>query len=306
MNLLITGAAKFNTNQTDALANLGFEIKFQSDEAGTPQTDFSCIDAVICNNLFLFHELDEFESLKFIQLTSAGLDRVPVDKINGKKIPLCNARGVYSVPIAEFVLGSILNLYKGYNDFYENKKLKVWEKNRNVRELNGSCATIIGCGSIGCECAARLKAFGVKTIAVDILKPNAVYFDEYYDISEVKKAVSTSDIVIFCLPLNAKTQGLADIEFFKACKDSATIVNISRGAIINEDDLISALRERYIGYAILDVFEKEPLSADSPLWEMENVTLTPHNSFVSEKNQERFFKLAYNNLKSFIKRGNEK
>ena len=301
MNLLITGAAKFNNEQISALESLGYAISYQPDESAAAGTDFATVDAVVCNGLFLHHDIDDFANLRFVQLTSAGLDRVPLDRINERGIKLCNARGVYSVPMAEFALAGILNMYKDFNGFYGNQKKHLWDKNRNAKELANSVAAVVGCGSIGSECAKRLKAFSVRIIGVDIVKPQTDYYDEYIETSDIKEAFRKADIIILTLPLTEETRGMINLDLLSCCKKNALIVNLARGAVINEDDLITALRNGLAGGAFLDVFSQEPLAEDSPLWDMDNVIVTPHNSFVSDKNSDRFFILAYENLKAFAK-----
>ncbi|MGN0560779.1 MAG: hydroxyacid dehydrogenase, partial [Candidatus Fimenecus sp.] len=115
MRLLLTGAFSYSEAQLNALRALGAELVFQKDERGAPETDFAAVEAAVCNGLFLYHDIKEFKNLKCIQLTSAGLDRVPLDYIQEKGIKLCNARGVYSVPMAEWALCGVLSLYKHLN-----------------------------------------------------------------------------------------------------------------------------------------------------------------------------------------------
>ena len=112
--------------------------------------------------------------------------------------------------------------------------------------------------------------------------------------------MSAGDIVIFCLPLTKETEHIANAELFSAMKDGAVIVNISRGGIIDTDALITELKSGRLR-AALDVFEQEPLDADSELWDLPNAVITPHNSFVSEKNSERLFSVIYGNLSDFLK-----
>lgn len=301
MKLLITGAARFTDEQLNKLSSLGFELVFQRDERGEPETDFKSVDAAILNGLFLYHGVEEFENLKFVQLTSAGLDRVPLDDLRARSIKLCNARGVYSVPIAEFAVTGVLDLYKKSYAFYLSKKTHVWDKQRDIKELNGSTVAVIGCGSVGTECARRFKAFGTRIIGVDIFKPTDSAYDVFYLIEDVKKAVSVSDIVVLALPLTDKTKGSFDRELFASFKDGSVLVNIARGAIVNEADLTNALKSGKLFGAVLDVFEKEPLGSESELWELDNVIITPHNSFVSDKNTGRLFEVCYDNLREFVK-----
>lgn len=301
MKLLITGAFSATAEQLDMLSSLGFELMLQKDERGVPECDFSEADAVICNGLFLYHDISEFKKLKFIQLTSAGLDRVPLDEIRKRGIALFNARGVYSMPMAELALAGTLSLYKHLNTFSENQKAHMWQKDRELRELCGETVAIVGCGSVGTECAKRFSAFGTRVIAVDVAKPESEIYSEFYDINDIKKALEISDTVVLTLPLTDETRGMFNGEMFSHFKDGSVLVNISRGAVVNENDLIKALENGKPSGAVLDVFENEPLDESSKLWDMKNVIITPHNSFVSPKNNARLFKLAYDNLKTSMK-----
>lgn len=301
MNLLVTGAFSASQEQLNKLSSLGYTLHFQKDERGAAECDFAVIDAVICNGLFLYHDIDEFKNLKFIQLTSAGLDRVPLEKIKERKITLFNARGVYSVPMAEFAVAGVLNLYKHLNSFFDSQKAHDWKKDRELKELSGQVVSIIGCGSVGFQCAKRFKAFDTTIISVDIFNHCNNVYDEFCHISNIKSALKKSDIVILTLPLTDKTKGMFNKEMFSSFKDGATLVNISRGAIVDENALIDALETNKLGGAVLDVFENEPLEENSKLWDMKNVIVTPHNSFVSNKNSTRLFNLAYSNLEDFRK-----
>lgn len=301
MKLLVTGAFNTTAEQLDMLTSLGFKVMLQKDERGKPECDFSEVDGVICNGLFLYHDISEFKKLKFIQLTSAGLERVPLDEIKERNITLFNARGVYSVPMAEFALAGVLSLYKHLSYFYENQKAHIWQKDRNLHELCGETVAVVGCGSVGTECAKRFSAFGTKIIAVDIAKPENEVYSDFYDIKEIEKALEISDVVVLTVPLTSKTKGMFNGEMFSHFKDGTVLVNISRGAVVTEKDLVKALESKILSGAVLDVFENEPLAENSALWDMKNVIITPHNSFVSKKNNARLFNLAYGNIKTLMK-----
>lgn len=306
MRLLLTGAFSYSEAQLNALRALGAAVVFQKDERGAPETDFAAVDAVVCNGLFLYHDITEFKNLKFVQLTSAGLDRVPLDYIQEKGIKLYNARGVYSVPMAEWALCGVLSLYKHVNAFSDKQKNHLWEKDREVRELQGDTALIVGCGSVGTECAVRFKAFGMRVIAADIVKPQSDAYDAYFPMQEIDKALEKADVIVLTLPLTEDTRGFFHEERFSHCKNGAILVNIARGAVVKEKDLTYALVSGNLGGAVLDVFADEPLPQESPLWEMENVVITPHNSFVSPKNNERLFSVMLQNIKTFLKERAEK
>ncbi|MFW6016723.1 MAG: NAD(P)-dependent oxidoreductase [bacterium] len=297
MKLLLTGAYNYSEEQINKTKSLGYNVIFVQDERVPLQIDISDIDAVVCNGLFLYNDIAEFKSLKYIQLTSAGLDRVPLDYIKKNGLKLFNAKGVYSVPMAEWVVLKILEIYKKSRQFYENQKEHKWNKYSDLFELTDRTATIIGFGSVGKEIAKRLKAFDINIIGVDVRKIDSDLIDEYYGEEDIGQALKESDIVILTLPLNEETHHYIDYYKINEMKDKSVIVNVSRGGVVDEVALIEALeKEKLLGVA-LDVFEEEPLSEDNLLWGFENVIITPYNSFVSDKVSRRMFELIIKNLK---------
>lgn len=296
MKLLLTGAFKYTNEQIEYLKSLGNEVVFVQDERRKIGFDVSDIEGVICNGLFLYNKIEQFESLKYIQLTSAGFDRVPLDYINEHKIKIYNARGVYSVPMAEFALTGILQLVKQSRFFYENQKQHLWEKSRTLGELSGKTALIVGAGNIGTEVAKRLNAFDMTVIGVDICNNEKLYFDNVELLSELDEYLKIADVVVLTLPLMDSTRGMFDKTKFELMKENSIFVNLARGPLVVENDLIDSLEQKLIGGAVLDVFDVEPLEKNSPLWDMKNVILTPHNSFVGENNNKRMFKVIVENL----------
>ena len=294
MKTLITGACKFNKEQINNLTKIGLDISFLQNEKD--DIDFREFEFVICNGLFLYHDISLFENLKYIQLISAGLDRVPLDYINNHNIKLFNARGVYSIPMAEWTILKILEIYKKSQYFYSKQKLKHWKKNRNILELNGKEATIIGYGSVGREIAKRLKAFNVTINIVDIIDNKDEYVDKFYFIYELEQVIQNTDIVILTLPLTEETEGIINKEKLNHIKEGSVLINIARGKIINEKDLIDIIKTNKLRGVALDVFEEEPLNTVSELWSLENVIITPHNSFIGENNSSRLFELIKNNI----------
>ncbi len=296
MKLLLTGAFKYTNEQIEYLKSLGNEVVFVQDEREKISFDVSDIEGVICNGLFLYNKIEQFKSLKYIQLISAGFDRVPLDYINDHKIKIYNARGVYSVPMAEFAVTGILQLVKQSRFFYENQKQHMWEKSRTLGELSGKTAVIVGAGNIGTEVAKRLNAFDMTVIGVDICNNEKLYFDNVELFSELDEYLKIADIVVLTLPLMDSTRGMFDKTKFELMKENSIFVNLARGPLVVENDLIDSLEQKLIGGAVLDVFDVEPLEKNSPLWDMKNVILTPHNSFVGENNNKRMFKVIVENL----------
>lgn len=297
MKLLITGATTWNEVQKKDLVNMGHELIYVQDERIPlieQEIDVSDIDAVICNGLFLHNNIAEFKKLKYIQLTSAGFDRVPMDYITEHGIEIYNARGVYSIPMAEFAVSGVLQIYKKSQDFYENQKKHLWKKNRNIQELYGKKVCIVGCGNVGTECAKRFKTFGCQITGVDLYPRENFNYDSIISLDKLERALEMSDVIILTLPLTKETKYLLNGFRLSLIKTGAVLVNISRGAIVDTKALINELPR--LGGAVLDVFETEPLSTDDPLWEFNNVILTPHNSFEGGKNRERLQNVIIENL----------
>jgi len=300
MKILVGGAIDKDSEIFEAISKLGHETVYVSDERIALKeqgVDVSEFDGVICNSIFLYNDIKEFSSLKYIQLTSAGFDRVPMDYIKENNIRIFNARGVYSIPMAEFGVMGVMQLYKNSRKFYLNQINHIWEKNRTSLELYNKTVCIVGCGNVGTECAKRFSAFGTSVIGVDLFEVKNSIYNEMYPLCDIDVALSKSDIVVLTLPLTKESKGLINSERFEKMKSGAVLVNIARGGVVETDALISALKNKLMG-AVLDVFESEPLSEESPLWDMQNVVLTPHNSFVGDGNKERLCRVILENISS--------
>lgn len=262
--------------------------------------DSNDVDAVVCNYLFTAQPFKQFSNLKFIQLTSAGLDRVPVQEIKDSGCLLFNAKGVYSVPMAEWALFRVLEHYKHGWFFKTEQDSARWTKHRGLREIAGTRVAIVGAGNVGQEVAKRFHAMGCETVGFDIHSNPTDGFDKMQLTSSLHEAVGTIDIVIVTAPLLSSTKGIISRSLMQSMKQNSMLVNIARGGLIDQDALVEVFTDRKDLFAALDVFEEEPLLPDSPLWKMDNVAVSPHNSFVSNGNDERMFNVIYNNLKSFI------
>lgn len=295
MRLLITGAWGEAQNHIPELEAMGHEICFLQQERDALLCDPTWVEGVICNGLFLHHPIEHFINLRYIQLTSAGFDRIPMDYIRARGIEIQNARGVYSVPMAEFAVAGVLQLYKQSRFFYENQKQHRWEKHRGLLELSGKTVVILGCGNVGTECAIRFKVFDCKVIGVNRSVRKNPAFDEIRPLAELNSILPEADILIPTLGLSAETHHLINAERLALLKPGAVLVNIARGALIDTAALIAALPK--LTGAVLDVFEEEPLPESSPLWDCKNVLLTPHNSFVGEGNGARLARVIIDSLK---------
>ena len=293
MNVLVTGAFQLNSEELAALESAGHKVFTHPDERA-PVEQPERYEAVVCNGLFLYNPIERFTSLRLIQLTSAGIDRVPLADIRARGIELHNAAGVYSVPMAEFAVCGILQLYKQSRFFAENQAQHKWEKHRGLLELSGKRVCILGCGDVGREIAKRLKAFGCRITGLNRTVRALSDFDEVLPLDKLPDAAAVCDILICCIALMPETRGIVGKEIFDRLPAGAIFVNIARGALADESALTAWLQSG--GRAVLDVFEEEPLPEPSPLWDMENVVLTPHNSFVGGGNRMRLWETIKENL----------
>ena len=287
MNLLVTGAWGGAKEHIPELEALGHKVVFMQQERDALPCDPAWVEGVIGNGLFLYHPIESFPNLRYIQLTSAGFDRVPMEYVKARGIEIHNARGVYSIPMAEFAVAGVLQLYKQSRFFYENQKRHKWEKHRGLLELSGKTVLIVGCGDVGTECAKRFKAFDCKVIGVNRSARENPVFDEIQTMNRLNEVLTQADVVVLTLPLTDETRRLMNAERLALIKPGAVLVNIARGALLDTEALITALPK--LTGAVLDVFEEEPLPETSSLWNAENVILTPHNSFVGEGNGERLW-----------------
>lgn len=299
MNLLITGAWQGARENLDTIRTMGHEVAFLQFEKDPLPCEPEWVEGVICNGLFLHHPIEGFPSLRYIQLTSAGFDRVPMDYVDRHQITIHNARGVYSIPMAEYAVGGVLQLYRQFPFFRENQKKHLWEKHRGLLELSGKTACILGCGSVGSECAKRFASFGCRVLGIATGARQQPFFDSVRTMDALEETLGQSDVVILTLPLTESTRHLMNEARFAAMKPGAILVNIARGAVIDTPALIRALHQGSLTGAVLDVFEAEPLPPESPLWDMENVVITPHNSFVGDGTARRLNQLI---LKSLMNR----
>lgn len=299
MNILITGAWQEAEKSINTIENMGHKVVFLQYEKDELPCDYEWVEGVICNGLFLHHSIEKFINLKYIQLTSAGYDRVPMEYVKQHNIKINNARGVYSIPMAEFAIAGVLQLYKHMDRFAENQKDALWNKERNLQELFGKTVCIAGCGNVGTECAKRFKAFGCNVVGVDIVTREDENYSRIELIDNIDEVLVYSDVVVLTLPLTERTFHIMNKDRFEKMKKESVLVNIARGAVVDSTALIEALDNKKLGGAVLDVFEEEPLGNENRLWSMENVIVTPHNSFVGDGNRERLERIIFINMENY-------
>lgn len=223
-------------------------------------------------------------NLKWIHFGTAGIEKSLSPSILKSKTIITNASGVHAGPVSEFAMGMILYLSKqfsGCEKFKINQEWTQWKLARKTIQLKGKTVGIIGFGQIGKAIAKKAKAFDMHVIATKRLQKKVEtkkFVDELIPFSELKHLLKNSDYVIVACPLTPLTQGMIGGKELAKMKSTAIIINIARGSIIDELALIHALKSKKITGAGLDVFKNEPLEKSNPLFDMDNVFLSPHIS----------------------------
>jgi phosphoglycerate dehydrogenase-like enzyme len=218
------------------------------------------------------------EQLKWIHSLSAGVEKLMFPALVESAVPLTNARGVFKRSLAEFAVLGILYFTKRVRRMVDNQRAAKWD-NFSTEFINNKVMGIVGYGEIGRECALLARPLGVK---IHALRRNPErssadpLLDRIYPAGKMHEMLAEIDVLLASAPLTPETHHLISDDALKAMKPSAIVMNVGRGPVIHEAALIRALQAKQIAGAALDVFEEEPLPADSPLWGMDNVLISPH------------------------------
>ena len=220
--------------------------------------------------------LETAPNLEWVQAMSSGVDYFPLAELETREIALTNAAGIHAQPIAEQVLGYMIAFERNFHESFHNKQRGVWERVRGG-ELGDKTVGIIGLGAIGCRVAEFASALGMTVVGTKrdpSTAPEVV--DEAYGSDGLVEVLQVSDYLVLACPLTDETRELIGMPELRLLGSDAVLVNIARGGVVDEDALISALQNRTIRGAALDVFDEEPLPRDSLLWDLSNVIVTPH------------------------------
>jgi D-2-hydroxyacid dehydrogenase (NADP+) len=239
--------------------------------------------------------------LRWIQTAGAGMDRLNPDDY--RHLTLTNASGVAAVAMAEYVIGVILMFAKDFPGMLRRQQARQWDRHAEAIEVEGKTCGIVGMGAIGAETARRARALGMRVIATRRSVATRTTDDLAHELlpaTDLPYLLSASDYVVVAAPLTPETRGMIGAAELRQMKRSAVLINVGRGAILDEQAVIAALRDGVIAGAGLDVFEQEPLPTDSPLWGMENVVVTPHFSAGSERYAERAADIICDNLRRYL------
>ena len=254
--------------------------------------------AVVIGQRFDPAPLRDANALEWLHITLAGVDFLAPVKEHLSGVILTNARGIIADHIANYVVGAIVLMQWNFPTLMRNQSNKVWQR-WATKPLAGQVAGIIGLGAIGQEIAKRVVSMGLTAVGVRASGNPIPGVSKVFLPEQIHECLRIADFVILALPSTASTAKLMGEKEFRTMKRGAFLINIARGAVVDENAFISALNQKLIGGACLDVFVEEPLPESSPLWDFANVIITPHSSGVTTDYDERNAALITNNLERY-------
>ena len=241
------------------------------------------------------------EKLQWVQAPSIGLEGYIFPELVASDVVLTNMRGTFSDHIADTVFAYILTFARGLHVYRRQQTDHVWQPGAPIQYLPESTLGIVGLGMIGGEVARRGRFFGMRVVAVDPTpKGDTSLAEKIWDVDGLVEMLGQADFVVICAGHTPTTKGLFGPAQIGAMKPSAYLINIGRGAVVQLGALTEALQAGSIAGAALDVFEQEPLPADHPLWDMDNVIITPHVSDTGPYVPERQMELFLENARRFV------
>lgn len=247
------------------------------------------------------------KKLKWIHSTAAAVHQLLYPEMIRSSVVLTNARSVHGPVVAEHALALMLAMAKQLPRLrdWQWKKLwaqeAMWNQRPRPSELRGSTVCVIGFGSIGREVSLRCHALEMRvTVVREHAEQPSAPAKQAFAFDQVETAVAQADFVVLAIPVTPATTGFFDARLFAAMKQSAYLVNVGRGVLVDEAAMTEVLQQKRIAGAALDVFTEEPLPASSPLWEMENVMITPHTASITEQLWERHYELVSENVRRYL------
>jgi D-2-hydroxyacid dehydrogenase (NADP+) len=247
------------------------------------------------------------KKLRWIHSPAAAVHQLIFPELVNSDIILTNAREVHGPVVAEHVIALIFALAKKIPGSVRLQEKHVWgqqilwDELPRVREVAGATVGIIGLGSIGRSVAKSAKSLGMRVIAVrEHPEKGSEGADTVFGPAQIDEVFRQADYVVLAVPVTASTEAIANVERLAMMKPDACLINVGRGPLIDEPALAAALREKRIGGSALDVFPKEPLPADSPLWDVPNLLITPHTAALTDKLWERHYTLFSENLRRYL------
>ena len=249
----------------------------------------------------IFHDgvLEKAGRLKWIQAFTTGTDKITPLKAFRRDMLLTSTRGMHGAQMAEMALMQMLALARDLPRTLRNQAESRWDRFHQIRLL-GKTVVILGVGTSGEDLAVRCKAMGMTVVGVTGTPRALPNFDRMVRRAELALAAAAADFLVIVVPYEKETHKIVNAKVFNAMKPTAFVCNIARGGVLDEQDLLVALREKKIAGAALDVFDVEPLPADNPLWREPNVIITPHHAGQSDVYNQQVYDIFGPNLKCFL------
>lgn len=229
------------------------------------------------------------------QVVAAGLSEAELQRVT-----FTTSAGVHGVPLAEWAIFGVFCGTKELPRLQRQQREHAWPVRVVGRPIEGSTALVVGLGGIGQQVAKRCKALGMTVLGIKRSVSDVDNVDEVHTLDDLPSIVGRADHIIVTLPGTAQTEKLLNADVFAAANRGVTVVNVGRGTVIDQAALVDALRSGQVGFAALDVFEREPLETDSPLWDMENVLVSPHSGGLDHREDERICDLFCENLRAYL------
>ena len=245
--------------------------------------------------------LDEAPRLKWIHVMSAGLETLPFPKLQDRGILLTNVRGIHAIPMAEYTFAAMLHISRRMGELAQAQREKRWAKRLRVTELWDKTLGSSGSGPSDVRLPVGQKCSACTHLGLTQMDVQSRALTRHGD-SDLKKVLARCDFVVVAVPLISSTRRLIDREAIASMKETAYLINVARGPVVDEAALAEALEQKRIAGAVLDVFDEEPLPDDHPFWTMDNVMVTPHISGLSPMYMTRGVDLFIENL-SYYTRG---
>ncbi|MBM3560867.1 MAG: D-2-hydroxyacid dehydrogenase, partial [Alphaproteobacteria bacterium] len=237
--------------------------------------------------------------LKWLQIHPAGAERPLYRELRDRGVKVTTASGATSITVAQSALGALIALNRRFPLLADAQRRHAWEPRlgeRSPRDLKGQCAVIVGLGPIGRTLASYLKMLGLATVGVRRADAPVEACDSTVAYARLSEVLPAADWLILCCPASPATRGIANAAAFAAMPTGAHLINVSRGEVAVEADIVTALRSGQLAGAYLDVFEREPLDSASPLWDLPNVIVSPHTASHSQGQAEAVFQIFLDNL----------
>ncbi len=240
-------------------------------------------------------------NLRWLQASSAGIGQFVKRMGYAERLPeatFTTASGVHARPLAEFCMMALLVHYKRLTHILADQARHHWERYA-ATDLEGRTLAVVGLGRVGQEVARMAKGLGMRTLGTRV-SGSSEAVDQFFPAAQLHPMLAEADVVVLIVPHTPATDQLIDAAALAAMKTGAYLINIARGAVVDENALIAALQSGHLGGAALDVFATEPLPPESPLWTMPNVLVSPHSASTSDRENARLTDLFCDNLRRYL------